>query len=75
VDDTKTGTSDDDVTKDPVPLEEKELTSHEEAMVKRMEYIIQFFLDLLQVTGGDSAPEKSSGISLHINGIKAHQHC
>jgi hypothetical protein len=27
-------------------------------MVKRMEDIIQFFLDLLQVTGGDLAPEK-----------------
>jgi hypothetical protein len=27
-------------------------------MVKRMEVIIQFFLDLLQVTGGYLAPEK-----------------
>jgi hypothetical protein len=27
-------------------------------MVKRMEDIIQFFLDLLQVMGGDLAPEK-----------------
>jgi hypothetical protein len=27
-------------------------------MVERMEDIIQFFLDLLQVTGGDLAPEK-----------------
>jgi hypothetical protein len=27
-------------------------------MVKRMEDIIHFFLDLLQVTGGDLAPEK-----------------
>jgi hypothetical protein len=58
VDDTTTGTTDDDVTKDPVPIDENELTSDEEAMVKRMEDIIQFFLDLLQVTGGDLAPEK-----------------
>jgi hypothetical protein len=58
VDDTITGTTDDDVTKEPVPLEEKELTSDEEAMVKRMEDIIQFFLDLLQATGGNLAPEK-----------------
>jgi hypothetical protein len=58
VDDTTTGTTDDDVTKDPVPIDDKELTSDEEAMVKRMEDIIQFFLDLLQVTGGDLAPEK-----------------
>jgi hypothetical protein len=58
VDDTTTGTTDDDVTKDPVPIDGKELTSDEEAMVKRMEDVIQFFLDLLQVTGGDLAPEK-----------------
>jgi hypothetical protein len=44
VDDTTTGTTDDDVTKDPVSIDEKELTSDEEAMVKRMEDIIQFFL-------------------------------
>jgi hypothetical protein len=53
-----TGTTDEDVTKDPVPIDEKELTSDEEAMVKMMEDIIHFFLDLLQVTGGDLAPEK-----------------
>jgi hypothetical protein len=58
VDDTTTGTTDNDVTKDTFPIEEKELTSDKEAMVKRMEYIIHFFLDLLQVTGGDLAPEK-----------------
>jgi hypothetical protein len=58
VDETTTGTTDDDATNDPVPIKEKELKSDEEAMVKRMEYIIQFFLDLLQVRGGDLAPEK-----------------
>jgi hypothetical protein len=58
VDDTTTGTTDEDVTKEPVPIEENELTSDEEAMVKRMEDIITFFLDLLQLTGGDLAPEK-----------------
>jgi hypothetical protein len=56
VDDTTTGTTYDDVTKDPVPIDEKEMTSDEESMVKRMEDIIQFFLDLIQVTGGDLAP-------------------
>jgi hypothetical protein len=55
---TTTGTTDDNVTKDPFPIEEKELTSDEEAMVKRMEYIIPFLLYLLQVMGGDLAPEK-----------------
>jgi hypothetical protein len=58
MDDTTIDMTDDDVMKDPVPIEEKEMTSDEEAMVKRMEDIIQFFLDLLQVTGGDLAPEK-----------------
>jgi hypothetical protein len=58
MDNTTTGTTDDDVTKDPFPIDEKELTSDEEAMVKRMEDTIQFFLDLLQVTGEDLAPEK-----------------
>jgi hypothetical protein len=51
VDDTTTGTTDDDVTKDPVSIDEKELTSDEEAIVNRIEDAIQFFLDLLQVTG------------------------
>jgi hypothetical protein len=58
VDDTTTGTTDDDVTRDPVPIEENELKSDKEAMVKRMEDMIQFFLDLLQVKDGDSAPDK-----------------
>jgi hypothetical protein len=58
VDNTTTGTTDGNVMKDPVPIEEKELTSDEEATVKRMEDIIQFSLDSLQVTGGDLSPEK-----------------
>jgi hypothetical protein len=53
-----TGTTDDDVTKDPVPIDEKELPSDKEEMVKRIEDIIQCFFDLLQVTGGNLAPEK-----------------
>jgi hypothetical protein len=44
MEDTKTGTANEDVSKDPVPIKEKELTSEEEAMVKRMEDIIQFYL-------------------------------
>jgi hypothetical protein len=63
VDDTTTGMTYDDVTKYPVPIDEKELTRDEEAMVKRMEYIIQFFLDLLQVTGGDLAHKKMRLVS------------
>jgi hypothetical protein len=43
---------------EPVPLSVKELSDISEIIVARMEEIIQFFLDLLQVTGGDLAPEK-----------------
>jgi hypothetical protein len=45
VDDTTTGgTAYDDVMKEPIPFEKKELMSDDEAMVKRMEDMIQFFL-------------------------------
>jgi hypothetical protein len=58
VDDTTTRMMDINVMKELVPIENKELTSEEDEMVKIMEAIIQFFLDLLQVMGGDLAPEK-----------------
>jgi hypothetical protein len=58
VENTTTGTTYDDVTKEPILVEKKELTRDEEAMVKRMEDIIQFFMDLLQVMGWELAPEK-----------------
>jgi hypothetical protein len=41
----------------PVSAEVKELTQSEEDLIGQMKIIIQFFLDLLQVTGGDLAPE------------------
>jgi hypothetical protein len=41
---TTTCTMDDDVTKEPVPIDKRELRSDEEAMVKIMEDTIQFFL-------------------------------
>jgi hypothetical protein len=43
---------------DSVPVEAKELTQSEEDLIGQMQTIIQLFLDLLQVTGGDLAPEK-----------------
>jgi hypothetical protein len=58
VDDTTTGATQNDCKSAPTALEVTELTPHEEALVAHMETIIQFFLDLLQVTGGDSAPQK-----------------
>jgi hypothetical protein len=58
VDDTKTGTTKDDATIEPVPVEEEELTWSEEELVAKMQDIIQFFLDVLQVTGGGLATAK-----------------
>jgi hypothetical protein len=39
-------------------LEEETLTWSEEELIAKMQDIIQFFLDVLQVTGGDLAPAK-----------------
>jgi hypothetical protein len=41
---------------DPIPSTVHGLTQEEDILVARMEVIIQLFLDLLQVTGGDLAP-------------------
>jgi hypothetical protein len=43
---------------EPVSTDQAELTTSEEALITKMVEIIQFFLDLLQVTGVDLAPEK-----------------
>jgi hypothetical protein len=58
VDDTTTGVTNDDTTIDPVDAEVTSLTLSKEELIGKMQTIIQFFLDLLQVTGGDLAPEK-----------------
>jgi hypothetical protein len=58
VDDTACGVTDDNVDMEPVPASVINLTDGEEVMVGRMEEIIQFFLDLLQVKGGGLAPKK-----------------
>jgi hypothetical protein len=58
VDYTTTGVTSDDTNRDPVSIEETELTADEEDLVEQMKVVIQFFLDLLQVTVGDLAPEK-----------------
>jgi hypothetical protein len=41
-----------------IPSSGSEFAQEEEGLVARMEEIMQFFLNLLQVTGGDLAPEK-----------------
>jgi hypothetical protein len=58
VDDTTTGTTNDDSKLEPIPHDISDLTSSEETLIAKMEEIIQFFLDLLQFTGGYLAPEK-----------------
>jgi hypothetical protein len=56
VDDTTTGVTDDGTTMEPVEVEVTDLTLSEEDLIGKMQMIIQFFLDLLKVTGGDLAP-------------------
>jgi hypothetical protein len=58
VDNTTTGVTNDDTTIEPVDVEVTALTLSEEELIGKMQMIIQFFLDLLQVTAGDLAPEK-----------------
>jgi hypothetical protein len=58
VEDTTTGVTNDDTRMDPVPVEVLDLTQSEEELIGQMQNIIQLFLDLLQVTGGELAPEK-----------------
>jgi hypothetical protein len=58
IDDTTTGVASDDTAREPVPLEVTDLTVDEVELIDQMQVVIPFFLDLLQVTGGDLAPEK-----------------
>jgi hypothetical protein len=58
VDDTTTGSTNDDPKLEPIPHDISELTTSEAILIAKIEEIIQFFLDLLQVTGGYLAPEK-----------------
>jgi hypothetical protein len=58
VDDTTTGSTNDDPELELVSSDIAELTTSEETLIAKMEEIIHFFLDLLQVTGGNLAPEK-----------------
>jgi hypothetical protein len=52
VDDTTTGVTSDNTNREPVSNEETELTADKDDLVEQMQVVIQFFLDLLQVTGG-----------------------
>jgi hypothetical protein len=58
IDDTTTGSISDESELEQVSHDISDLTSPEETIIAKMEEIIQFFLDLLQVVEGDLAPEK-----------------
>jgi hypothetical protein len=58
VEDTTTGATYDNHNLKPIPFSVSELTQEEEGLVAIMEEIIQFCINLLQVTGGNLAPEK-----------------
>jgi hypothetical protein len=58
VDDTITGSTNDYVSSLPADACEQGLVEEEKKLLAEMETIIQFFLDCLQVTGGDLAPSK-----------------
>jgi hypothetical protein len=55
---TTTVMTSDDTARESVPLEELDLTNDETELIEQMQVVMQFFLDLRQVTGGDLAPEK-----------------
>jgi hypothetical protein len=57
-DDTTCGETNDDLDIDPTGVEVQQLTKSEEKLVTRMQDIVQFFLDILYVTGSDLEPDK-----------------
>jgi hypothetical protein len=58
VEDTATGSTNDDPELELVSHHIPELTTSKETLIAKMEEMIQLFLDLLQITGGDLAPDK-----------------
>jgi hypothetical protein len=58
VDDTTAGVTNDDTKMEPVDAEVTALTLSKEELIGKMQTIVQFFIDFLQVTGGDLAREK-----------------
>jgi hypothetical protein len=58
MDDTATCATDDNHNLDPISSTVRGLTQEKDSLVARMEVIMKFFLDLLQVTGGDLCTRK-----------------
>jgi hypothetical protein len=57
IDDTARGATNDNPGIDMTGVEVQQLTEREDKLVKRIQDIVQFCLDILQVIGGDLAPE------------------
>jgi hypothetical protein len=55
---TTTGVTSNDTARDPVSIDVTDLTADEAELINQMQVVVQFFLDLLQVTGGDLDPDK-----------------
>jgi hypothetical protein len=53
------------ITREQVSLDEKDLTADETELVEQMQVVIQFFLDLLQVTGGVLPHRNACGTLSH----------
>jgi hypothetical protein len=69
--DTRPGKTDDNHNLEPIPSSVRGLTQEEDSLVARMEEIIQFFLDLLQVTGRPNFPHWDiEEASIFIRGSK-----
>jgi hypothetical protein len=62
VDDIMTGSTKDNSELELVSDDISDLTSSKEMLIAKMKDIIVFFLDLLQVTGGDLIPKNACGI-------------
>jgi hypothetical protein len=68
VDDATTGVTSDDKAREPVPLEETDLATNEVELIYKMQVIIQFFLDLLQVIGGGLLQRNACATLSHTGG-------
>jgi hypothetical protein len=67
VNDTTCGVTNDDITAEPVSSAVHELVEREEELIEHMEYIMQYLLDLLQVTGGKFCARKMCMASHRIS--------
>jgi hypothetical protein len=72
VDNRATGVTSDDTTREQVPLEETDLTTDEVELKDQMQVVIQFFLDLLHVTGGVLVQIYVRGTLSHTGGKKVY---